>query len=150
MNTAQSIDTFLKSKKIAVAGVSRKKQKFGNAIYKELHAKGFEVVPVNPNLDEYAGGKCYHSIRELPADVEALVISTKNDTTVQLIRQAKEKGIANVWLQQGAVDKETLRNLHEPELNIIAKECILMHAGPVKGIHGFHRWLKKSFGTFPS
>lgn len=149
MNTAQSIDTFLKNKKIAVAGVSRKKQKFGNAIYKELQGKGFELFPVNPNLDEYQGQKCYHSLMELPGEVEAVVISTKNDTSMQLVREAKAKGIQNIWLQQGAMNKETLKGLHEPDLNIIAKECILMHAGPVKGIHGFHRWLKKSFGSLP-
>lgn len=150
MTSIQSINTFLASKKIAVAGVSRKKQKFGNAIFKELSSKGFEVYPVNPEMDEFQGTKCYHSLAELPDDVNSLVINTKNDITLKLIQEAKETGISNIWLQQGCADKETLRGLNEPDLNIVSKQCILMHAGPVTGIHGFHRWLKKSFGSFPS
>lgn len=150
MTTSQSINSFLENQKIAVAGVSRKKQKFGNAIYKELAERGFQVFPVNPNLDEYNGGKCYHSLGELPEDVKALVISTKNDITIELISEAKEQGIRNIWLQQGCIAKDSLKQLDEPELNIIARECILMFAGQVKGIHGFHRWLKKTFGNLPA
>ena len=150
MSTLESINTFLASEKIAVAGVSRKKQKFGNSIYKELTAKGYEVYPVNPQMDEFQGKKCFHSLAELPKDVKSLVINTKSDTTLKLIQEAKENGIKNIWLQQGSAHSKSLKTLEDPELNIVSRECILMYAGEVKGIHGFHRWLKKSFGTFPS
>ena len=150
MSSLKSIEEFISQKKIAVAGVSHKKQKFGNAIAKELKKKGYEVYPVNPNLDEFEGEKCYHSLNELPDDVTAIVISTKNETTLTLIEEAKNKGIKNIWLQQGSVDKPTLENIKPNGVNIISKECILMFAGDVKGVHGFHRWLKKSFGRFPS
>ena len=150
MTTLNSIETFLSNEKVAVAGVSRKKQKFGNAIYNELDKKGFRVFPVNPNMDDYLGGKCYHSISDLPDDVQAIVINTKHDTTLRLIQEAKEKGIKHVWLQQGSLDKKAGVVPEEPGMNIIASECILMHAGDVRGVHAFHRWLKKSFGHFPS
>jgi len=149
MTTMQSINSFLEQDKIAVAGVSRAKQKFGNAIFRELNKKGFEVYPVNPNMDNYQGRKCYHTVSELPEGVSALVINTKNDTTLNLIEEAKAKGIRNIWLQQGCADKDTLKNLNEPDINIVSRQCILMYADPVGGFHGFHRWLKESFGKFP-
>ena len=58
MTSLESIQSFLSQEKIAVAGVSRKKQKFGNAIYKELAKKGYEVFAVNPNMDDYEGKRC--------------------------------------------------------------------------------------------
>ena len=58
MATLEAINNFTSQKNIAVAGVSRKKQKFGNAIYKELTKRGYNVYPVNPNLDEYKGKTC--------------------------------------------------------------------------------------------
>jgi len=58
MTTKKSIEEFMSQKNIAIAGVSRKKQKFGNAIYKEMVKKGFNVFSVNPNLDEYEGKEC--------------------------------------------------------------------------------------------
>jgi len=41
MNSKKVVEDFIAQKKIAVVGVSRKKTKFGNAIYKELKQKGF-------------------------------------------------------------------------------------------------------------
>lgn len=150
MATIDSIQSFLSQEKIAVAGVSRHKQKFGNAIYKELDSRGFKVYPVNPNIDDYRGQRCFHSLEELPDDVKAIVINTKNDVTLNLLKEAKKKGIRHVWLQQGSVDKKKVPALEGGEMNIISGQCILMHAGKVNGVHAFHRWISKTFGSFPS
>ncbi len=151
MTKMDSIRDFLAQPKIAVAGVSRKKQKFGNAIYTELDKRGFEVLPVNPNMDEFQGRRCFHSLSDLPSDVTALVINTSNDTSLQLLREAREKGVRHVWLQQGSLNKESLKTLDDdPEMNVITRQCILMHAGKVTGVHAFHRWVSKTFGMFPS
>ncbi len=147
----ESIQSFLSQPKIAVAGVSRKKQKFGNAIFKELEKRGFEVLPVNPNIDDYQGHRCYHRVTELPEDVTALVINTRNETSLELLREAQEKGLKHVWLQQGSLSKESLKALEDGNgMNIISRECILMHAGRVSGVHAFHRWINKTFGSYPS
>lgn len=149
MATLESINEFLAQEHIAVAGVSRKKQKFGNAIYKELNKKGYHVYPINPKLDEYDKKKCYHNIHDLPAEVTAIIINTKNDTTVKLLEESKEQGLKHIWLQQGCADKKTLSSIEKEESNIISEKCIMMFANPVKGIHGFHRWLTKAFGSYP-
>jgi predicted CoA-binding protein len=150
MTTLESIQSFLSQEKVAVAGVSRKKQKFGNAIYNELAKKGFQVYPVNPHIDDFQGQKCYHAIADLPEDVSALVINTRNETTLQLVDEAKQKGIKNIWLQQGSIHRKELEKFDDKELNIVSSQCIFMHVPDAKGIHAFHRWIKKSFGTFPS
>ncbi len=149
MASNQSIREFLSQKKIAVAGVSRKKSKFGNALYSELKKKGYDVYAVNPNLKEYDNKKCYDSISALPDDVTALVINTKTDVSKQLLAKATEKGIKHIWLQQGSADKELLANLPNGDTNLICKQCLLMFVNPT-GIHGFHGWLKKAFGNYPN
>ncbi len=108
MATIEAINNFTSQKNIAVAGVSRKKQKFGNAIYKELIKRGYNVYPVNPNLNEYEGKICYKDINSLPDEVTGIVINTKPETTKKLIKEAEAKGIKNIWLQQGSADKETI------------------------------------------
>jgi predicted CoA-binding protein len=145
--TRKAIDSFFNQKHIAVAGVSRDKKKFGSIIYKTLEEKGFTVYPVNPNMESYEGKTCFATVEDLPKAVTALVINTKPDVTKELVSKARAKGIAHIWLQQGSADKATLNELEGTD--IIGKECLLMFAEPVKGIHGFHRWLKKSFGSLP-
>jgi hypothetical protein len=150
MNDLKAIKEFLDQKNIAVAGVSRTKHKFGNAIFKELSKKGYNLYPVNPNLEEYEGKKCYKNIDTLPGEVTGIVMNTKPAVTSQLLKEAEAKGIKHIWLQQGSADKPTIAETSTSQSNIVSGQCILMFNEPVKGIHGFHRWMKKSFGKFPN
>ncbi len=149
MTTMQSVNEFLAQKNIAIAGVSRKKQKFGNTIFKEFEKKGYTLYPVNPNMEEYNGRKCYPDIASLPADVTGIVLNTKPAITKNLVKEAENKGIKHIWLQQGSADKETIKLAGESDSNIICKQCVIMFADPAKGIHGFHKWINKMFGLLP-
>ena len=149
MSEMESIRAFLNQKNIAVAGVSRKKSKFGNAIFKELSNKGYNLYPVNPNMQEYEGKRCYPDINSLPEEVTGIVINTRDEITQKLVADAGNKGIRHIWLQQGSLSKKSLEESWIYKENTISGHCILMFADP-KGIHGFHKWLKKSFGKFPN
>jgi predicted CoA-binding protein len=73
---------------------------------------------------------------------------TGKDQTAGVIREAKEKGIRQIWIQQMAENKEALKELEGSGINYITKECILMHYKP-HSIHKFHAALKKFFRSFP-
>ena len=148
MTTRKSIEAFLSQKHIAIAGVSRNPRKFGSVVYKTLHKKGFSLYPINPNMESFEGTKCYPSVLDLPDEVTAIAISTKPEITSQLLQDIKKKGITHIWLLQGSADKALLETVQNDE--VISKECILMHAEPVKGIHGFHRFLRSTFGKMPA
>ncbi|MBG0860128.1 MAG: CoA-binding protein [Bacteroidales bacterium] len=144
----KQIEEFLGSEPIAMAGVSRNPKKFGYAAFKELKDKGLNIIPVNPFADEIYGTKVYPDIKTLPADVKGLIIMTKKDQTPGIIREAKEKGIRQIWVQQMADSKDAIRELENSDINYITKECILMYYKP-NSIHKFHRALKKIFGRYP-
>jgi predicted CoA-binding protein len=144
----KQIEEFLGSEPIALAGVSRNPRKFGYAAFKELKDKGLNVIPVNPFADEIYGTKVYPDIKALPADVKGLIIMTKKEQTPGIIREAKEKGIKQIWVQQMADSNDAIRELENSDINYITKECILMYYKP-NSIHKFHRAFKKFFGRYP-
>jgi predicted CoA-binding protein len=148
MVTLRQIDEFLASEPIAIAGVSRNPKKFGFAAFKELKEKGLNVIPVNPNADEIHGSKVYHDIKSLPDNVRGLIVMTGKDQTAGVIREAKAKGINQIWIQQMAESKEALKELEGSGINYITKECILMHYKP-HSIHKFHKGIRKFFRSFP-
>ena len=148
MVTLKQIEDFLGSGPIAMAGVSRNPKKFGFAAFKELKEKGLNVLPVNPNAEEIHGSKVYHNIKSLPDDVKGLIVMTNKQQTAGVIREAKEKGIKNIWIQQMAETKEALQELEGSGINYITKECILMHYKP-HSIHKFHAAIRKFFRLFP-
>ena len=149
-NTKQSIDEFLNQKTIAVVGVSRNKDKFGNLIYRELRAKGHKVFAVNPNMDMAEGDRCYAGLGALPEKPGGVVMVIPAKATLAVIEEMRKLGIKNLWLQQGADSPEGEQLAKSLEINLVSGICILMFLSPVESLHKFHKCLKRIFGGLPS
>ena len=148
MSSLKQIKSFLDSQPIALVGVSRNPKKFGHTVFKELKEKGMELIPVNPEAIEILGIKSYPNVKMLPSDVQGIIILTKKEKTYSVVKEAKEKGIKQVWIQQMVDTREAIDELKNSDINYITGECILMHFKP-HSIHKFHGNLRKFFGRFP-
>ena len=149
MTTQKLVAEFLAQKKIAVVGVSRKKTKFGNAIYKELKEKGYRVYPVNPNMSTIENDICYPDLHSLPEKVDAVVFNISPAQTVKVLIDVKETGIKKVWLQQGSQSDEAIKFCEENGIDYVSNECVLMFAHPSAFIHRAHKWIWGVFGKLP-
>lgn len=147
MNSRTTINLFLGSKTLAISGVSRNPQKFGNVVFRTLKEKGFQIFPVNPNTDTIDGDTCYRSVKNLPADLSTLLIVNHKRDTASVMKEAIEKGFRHIWIQRGCESDEALQLAQENNINLVAKACFLMYANP-KGIHKFHQTLAKWFGSY--
>lgn len=148
MIALSQIEEFLNSEPLAMVGVSRNPKKFGFTAFRELKEKGMNLIPVNPHATEIHGSKVYPDIKSLPKEVRGLIIMTKKDLTASVIREAKESGLKQIWIQQMADSKEAVNELKGSDINFITGECILMHYKP-HSIHKFHAGLRKFFRRFP-
>ena len=107
-----------------------------------------KLIPVNPEAIEILGIKSYPNVKMLPSDVQGIIILTKKEKTYSVVKEAKEKGIKQVWIQQMVDTREAIDELKNSDINYITGECILMHFKP-HSIHKFHGNLRKFFGRFP-
>jgi predicted CoA-binding protein len=142
----KSIESFLLCKRIAVAGASRDKRKFGYAIYTELKQRGYEVYAVNPLADEVAGDPCYASLELLKDKIDSVVMVVTPSKGEALVRQAAAIGVKQLWLQSGADSPELIALGKSLGMNVVAGKCILLYEEPVQSIHAFHRFFAKLFG----
>jgi len=55
------VKNFLAQKKIAVVGVSDKRETGCNMAYKKFKASGYQVFAVNPRISLYEGDPCYRT-----------------------------------------------------------------------------------------
>ncbi|MBJ7519754.1 MAG: CoA-binding protein [Solirubrobacteraceae bacterium] len=95
-------EQFLTHKRVAVTGVSRSPKDHGaNFVYRRFRDRGYEVFAVNPNADEVEGDTSYHSLRDIPDGVEAVVIGTRPETADATMRECAELGIGHVWMHRG-------------------------------------------------
>jgi len=150
MNSKKIVEDFVAQKKIAVVGVSRKKTKFGNAIYKELKQKGYSVFAINPHMNTFEGDVCYPDLLSLPEKIDAVIINVPPGQTEKVVREAKQAGINKVWLQQGSQSDEAVKFCEENGIDCVSNECILMFAQPSAFIHRAHRWVWSVLGKLPA
>lgn len=149
MNTKQDIDGFLQQKTIAAVGYSRDPKSFSAMAGKELKAKGYRLIPVNPKAESIEGEKCYPSVATISEKVGAAIFFTSPAETEKVLREAASAGIRKVWIQQGAQSEGAVRFCRENNLEAVTGKCIMMFAEPVASFHAFHRWIAKLFGQVP-
>jgi predicted CoA-binding protein len=140
------IDDFIRSKRIAIVGMSRTTKKFGNMAGRELKAKGYEIFAVHPDAREIDGFTCYPDLKSLSGKVDAVWISIPPQKVSPVLEEAALVGLKHIWLQQGAWSADVQRTIDKLNLPVVSKKCIMMYAQPVRSIHKFHRTIKGIFG----
>jgi uncharacterized protein len=149
MVTQNQIQNFLSLKTLAIIGVSRNEKKFGNAIFKELKLKNYDVYPVHQDISNFEGNICYPDLKSLPVKPDGLIIVTNKEKSLGIVKEAHMAGIKNVWTIQTSGSKEAIEYCESNNINVIYKQCILMFLEPVASFHKFHGFIKKLFGRFP-
>lgn len=89
------IKKLLKPRKIAIVGASEKENLGGFTVRMMMeHGKSRidDVYLVNPGRDQVFGMKCYHSLSELPENIDLVVIATAKHTVEDLLKEAHKKG----------------------------------------------------------
>ena len=142
----QAIQDFITGKRMAVVGVSRKGDKFGNVAFVELAARGYRVFAVHPEAREIGGAACYPNLAALRGQVDGVLVVVPPRPAVAVLREAAAAGVKNVWLQAGAESPEGLALARELGLSLVAGKCVLMYAPPVRGFHAWHRAFAKLLG----
>ena len=142
------IKNFIKHKKIAIVGASRKGGKFGNAAVRELMERGYEVFIIHPEVEEIDGLSTYPNIEAVKEQAECLFISVPSDRVEPVLRQASAAKLTNVWLQQGADTPGLINLAQDLGLDMVAGKCILMYAEPVRSFHKFHQVIWKLIGQY--
>lgn len=142
------IQSFFAPRKLVLAGVSRDSKKFGHYTYKALKEKGFDLCLVHPEALQIDGTTCVPSLSLIPEGYDRLVVMLPPDKTNAVLVEAARCGITKVWVQQTSDNDSTKQLASELGLELIDKKCIHMYAGPVTGMHKFHRKFWQWFGLY--
>jgi hypothetical protein len=148
---AEAATSFLASKRIAVAGVSRTPANHGgNVIYKRLRDRGYEVFAVNPNADLVEGDRCYRDLASIPGGVDGVVIATNPAQTEAVARECHDLGISKVWMHRsfgaGSQSAAAVDYCRDNGITAIAGGCPLMYAPTSDPGHVCMRWVMNLTG----
>ncbi len=112
-------------KRVAVVGLSARADRASHGIARFLQGQGFEVIGVNPALEEpVLGLEIYASLSEVPGRVDVVDVFRRSDTVPPLVDEAIARGDKCVWLQEGVVHEEAAARARAAGLQVISDRCL--------------------------
>ncbi len=121
------IKEFMAKKKFAVIGATDNAEKYGNRIFKNLTKRGYEVYPVNPNLKEIEGVKCYPTLADVPVKVEVVDFVVPPKVTESILKECQRLGLTNIWLQPGSESDAAIAFCHDNKLKVVYGTCVMLN-----------------------
>lgn len=112
--------------RIAVVGASNDPSKYGNVIVRDLAAKGYTVLPVNPRETEIAGIPAYPNLASVPGPVHIVDVVTPPAVTRKVLEEAASLGLPAVWLQDGSFDEAALEIAAKAPFRTVHDACIMV------------------------
>jgi hypothetical protein len=113
------------SRTIAVVGLSSKRFRPSYGVAEYMQRSGYRIVPVNPEVSEVLGEKCYPDLNSVPEAIDIVDIFRRSEFVPEIVEAAIRKGAKAIWMQEGVTHEEAARRAAEAGLDVVMDRCIL-------------------------
>ena len=109
---------------IAVVGISRNPEKPARRVPAYLASKGYDIIPVNPFVDEIFGKEAMDSLTEVTEPVDMVLIFRPSEEAAEVAEAAmgREERPA-IWLQKGIRADEIVADARGQGLTVVQDLC---------------------------
>lgn len=122
---------YLRSRPVlALVGASRRPEKFGNIILKNMLGKGFTVLPINAGESAIEGLATFPNLRAAAAarEIGLVVYVVPPPRTLNTLKEALDLGLKKAWVQPGAGDSLTRKFLEENGFEFLQDACVMVES----------------------
>jgi hypothetical protein len=132
-NDPALIDEMLRAARtIAVVGMSDKPARASHQIGMYLAGKGYYLTPVNPNLDEILGIKCYPDLdaaqtaaqQSTGAGIDLVNVFRAPRHVPAIVDDVIRLGIPYLWLQDGVIHDQAVARARAAGVKCVVNDCI--------------------------
>jgi len=128
-DTPLSIETWFRSKRIAVCGATPRPEKWGYKVFKRLLDAGYDAIPVHPVADQIEGHACVHSLRDIQPPPDAISVITPPQVSLEIVRTSHDLNSIPIWFQPGSADEQVLEEAKRLGVPVIMGPCVLVELG---------------------
>ncbi|WP_449622957.1 CoA-binding protein [Robertmurraya sp. Marseille-Q9965] len=111
-------------KRIAVVGLSGNPDKTSYMVSKAMQDAGYEIIPVNPTVDEVLGVKAVKSLKEIEGHVDVVNVFRRPEHLMDVAEDFAEIDAEIFWAQQGIVNEEAYEFLKDKGYTVVMDRCI--------------------------
>lgn len=121
----EEIQTILGSKKrIAVVGLSNNPERTSYQVAKYMQDHGYEIIPVNPVIDEALGEKAVKSLQDIEGHVDIVNVFRRSEFLLEVAKDTAEISADVFWAQLGLENEEAYEYLKQKGIITIMNKCI--------------------------
>ena len=113
------------ARSIAVVGMSPRPDRPSHYVAKYLIEHGYDVVPVNPSVDEVLGLKSYPDLKSVPRRIDLVDIFRRSSQVPPIVEDAIAVGAKFIWMQDGVVHEEAAAMARQAGLSVVMDNCML-------------------------
>lgn len=112
------------ARRIAVVGLSPDPYRASHGVARSLIDRGYEIVPVNPTVDEVLGLRSYPSLSDVPGAIDIVGVFRRPEHLEGVAREAAAVGAKSLWLQIGLRSDEARRLSGEAGMDFVEDLCL--------------------------
>ncbi len=117
-----------KAKTIAIVGLSDKPDRPSFQVAQYLINQGYQIIPVNPNIQQVFDQKSYPNISSIPQDINIDIIDIfrKSEEIIPIIQEIINSGRQSIiWLQEGIDNPDAVNLAQSHGLKITSGICLM-------------------------
>ncbi|MBF0708847.1 MULTISPECIES: CoA-binding protein [Bacillales] len=123
--TREEIGKILKTnKRIAVVGLSNNPGRTSFMISQAMMDAGYEIIPVNPTIDEALGIKAVDSLKDIKGHVDIVNVFRRSEFLPDIMKETVEIGADVFWAQLGVMNEEAYEYGKKHNMKMIMDRCI--------------------------
>ena len=120
MTPLEILDTY---RTFAVVGLSDRPSRPSYSVAAFLKDHGYRIVPVNPNVVEVHGEKCWPDLPSIPFPIQVVDIFRRSELVLPVVEDAIRIGAKVVWMQLGVINEEAARLARDAGLEVVMDRC---------------------------
>ena len=127
MTEAQTVAHILEHyRTVAVVGLSPKTHRDSYEVAAFLQARGWRIIPINPNATEILGEKAYATLTEAARHeaIELVDVFRNSADVPPVVDEAITIGAKAIWLQLGITHAAAAAKALDAGLHVVQNRCI--------------------------
>lgn len=112
------------AKRIAVVGLSDNPERTSYMVSEAMQKAGYEIIPVNPAIDESLGVKAVASLKDIEGHIDIVNIFRRSEYLSEIAEEFLEIDADVFWAQLGVYDEQVFHQLREKGYTVIMDRCI--------------------------
>jgi uncharacterized protein len=114
-----------RAKAIAVVGLSDSPLRASHGVSAYMQTQGYQIIPVNPHIEESLGEKAYPSLREVPEKIDIVNIFRRPEFVQEIVDQAIELRVPMIWMQESVIHEKAAAKARRAGILVVMDSCIL-------------------------